>query len=80
LATLALAIALALVTPALLAVVGGTVALGRPPAPPVTGGPLAGQGAVAGLGTGRVEPALTALEEAAAATMRVGAGARESLT
>ena len=77
---LPLPIALALVAAALLAVVGGAVALGGPPAPPVAGGPLAGRGAVTGLGARRVEPAFTALEQAATAAVRVGAGARESLT
>ena len=80
--TLALpvAIALALVAPTLFAVVGGAVTLGSPPAPPVTGGPLASRGAVTGLGPGGMEPALAALEQAASAAMRVGTGARESLT
>src|SRR5262245_30144757 len=58
---LPLAIALALVAAALLAVVGGAVALCGPPTPQVACGPLAGRGAVAGLGPRRAEPALTAL-------------------
>ena len=79
-AALPLAIALALVAPPLLAVVGGAVALGGPPVPPEAGGPLASRGAVTGLGPGGMKPALAALEETAAAAVRVGAGARESLT
>jgi hypothetical protein len=77
---LPLAIALALVPAALLAVVGRAVALAGPPAPPLAGSPLAGGGAVAGLGPGGTEPALAALEEAAAAAVRPGAGTRQSLT
>ena len=79
-ALLPLAVALALVAAALLAVIGGAVALSGPPAPPVAGGLLASWGAVAGLGPGRAEPALTAFEQAAATAVRVGAGAGESLT
>jgi hypothetical protein len=68
---LPLAVALALVAAAPLAVIGGAVALGGPPAPPVAGGLLTSRGAVAGLGSGWAEPAFTALEQTAATAVRV---------
>jgi hypothetical protein len=78
--TALLAIALTLDTPALFAIVGGAVALSGLPAPPATGRLPASRGTVTGLRAGGTEPALTPLEQAPAAAVRMGAGAGESLT
>jgi hypothetical protein len=65
-----LAIAPALVTPTLLALVRGAIAMAGLPAPPTACGGLTLGATVASLGLSRSEPALTALEQAAATTKR----------
>ena len=69
-----------LVAAALSAVGRGPVALRGMPPPPAAGGVPAGGATVPGLGPLGQEPALAALEEAAAAAVRPGAGTRQSLT
>jgi hypothetical protein len=78
---LALPIAPTLRLPTPFAVRAGAITLGRPPAAPAPRRLLTGRAAIARLGTARTEPALTALEQTAAAAERLTAGlAKESLT
>jgi hypothetical protein len=80
LVTLSLAIALALRSALFFALVGSAITLGSLPGSPLPGGLLARGGTVAGVGSGRTEPAFTALDQAAAAAMGTPALTQESLT